>query len=401
MGRLTPPRGKRLKVNILHVVSDTDRHGNERVYYRRKGKKKVRLWETPGTPEFLEELEKAKALAETAGAAPGEIIPGSLRALCVAYFDAAPFKLLGDNTQIVRRGILEGICTSLTKSGKQRGTLPYGRMKPDHVEAIRDEKIDLPSAANGRVKALRQLFKWAKKTKKVTANPAAEVEYLEESGDGWHTWTPEEVRQFQERWPVGTKARLALDLLLYMGVRRSDGVRLGPGMERDRIDKDGNPAEELHFTEWKGSRSRVRKSDGGPKHRELPILPILRATIDATKPTGLQTYLVTDFGKPFTSNGFGNKMRDWCDAAGLPECTAHGLRKAGATFAAENGATTQQLMALFGWESIKQAELYTKRANRKRLARNSIHLVALPENDTGSRVSHLSGETVSHQKKEQ
>jgi hypothetical protein len=50
-------------------------------------------------------------------------------------------------------------------------------MQPEHVEQIRDEKIDFPSAANGRVKALRRLFKWAKKTKKVSANPAAEVEF--------------------------------------------------------------------------------------------------------------------------------------------------------------------------------------------------------------------------------
>lgn len=401
MGRLTPSRGKRLKIDILHVVADVDRHGNVRVYYRRKGKKKVRLWETPGTPEFQAELEEAKAKVEAAASAANEIIPGSLRALCVAYFDAAAFKLLGQSTQSARRGILEGICRSKTRAGKDRGTLPYSRMNPEHVEAIRDEKLDLPSAANGRVKALRQLFKWAKQTKKVTANPAAEVEYFEENSDGWHTWTVEEVHQFQNRWPVGTSARLALDLLLYSGVRRSDGVRLGPPMERERFDREGNRVEELHFTEWKGSRSRVRKSDDGPKHRELPILPALRSTIDATKPTGIQTYLVTEFGKPFSSNGFGNKMRFWCDEAGLPHCSAHGLRKAGATFAAENGATTQQLMALYGWESIKQAERYTRRANRRRLTRSSIHLVALPENDAGSKVSHRNEDSVFHRKKDQ
>jgi integrase len=171
-------------------------------------------------------------------------------------------------------------------------------------------------------------------------------------------------------------------------------------MERVRADAEGQRTEELHFTEVKDSRSRVKRRDDGPKHRELPILPVLRTTIDATKPTGLQTYLVTEFGKPFTSNGFGNKMRDWCNAAGLPHCSAHGLRKAGATFASENGATTQQLMSLCGWDSIKQAETYTKRANRRRLARSSIHLVALPGNDTGPKVSHQNPESVSHLKKD-
>lgn len=64
------------------------------------------------------------------------------------------------------------------------------------------------------------------------------------------------------------------------------------------------------------------------------------------------TYLVTAFGRPFTANGFGNKFRDWCNEAGLPHCAAHGLRKAGATIASDNGATTSELMAIYGWESI-------------------------------------------------
>src|SRR5206468_991325 len=131
---------------------------------------------------------------------------------------------------------------------------------------------------------------------------------------------------------------LAIDLMLFTGVRRSDAVRVGPPMNRDGW---------LHFIEWKGSRTRVKRRGRGegPKHRELPVLPILQSSIDAT-PSGLFTYLVTSFGKPFTSNGFGNRMKKCCREAGLSEeCTAHGLRKAGATTAAENGATEHQLMA--------------------------------------------------------
>ncbi|WP_245441252.1 tyrosine-type recombinase/integrase [Neorhizobium sp. T7_12] len=85
------------------------------------------------------------------------------------------------------------------------------------------------------------------------------------------------------------------------------------------------------------------------------------------------TYLVTDYGKPFSVNGLGNKMRDWCDDAGLFHCSTHGLRKAGATIAAENGATDDELMAIFGWTTKKQTTLYTKQANRKKLAAGAIH----------------------------
>lgn len=273
-----------------------------------------------------------------------------------------------------------------------RGRLPYARMEPVHVEQIRDEKIDLPAAADGRVKALRQLFKWAVRTKRARSNPAAEVEYVGSDGDGHHTWTIDEVRKFWKHHPVGTMARLAIDLMLFTGVRRSDAVRLGPPMSREGW---------LHFTEWKGSRTKVKRRGGseGPKHRQLPILPVLQSSIDATA-SGLHTYLVTSFGMSFTSNGFGNRMKKWCREARLPEhCTAHGLRKAGATIAAENGATEHQLMAIFGWSSPRQAAAYTRRVSRTRLAGGAMHLLVPEENGPGADVSHHKSERVSHSHK--
>ena len=124
----------------------------------------------------------------------------------------------------------------------------------------------------------------------------------------------------------------------------------------------------LIFTQRKG---RNRK----PKRLQLPILPTLRRIIDASSCE--LTLLINDLGRAFTDAGVGNKFRDWCDQSGLPDCTAHGLRKAGATIAAENGATAHQLMAIFGWDTLKQAQVYTKPANR--LAENSMHLIKATE----------------------
>jgi len=56
-------------------------------------------------------------------------------------------------------------------------------------------------------------------------------------------------------------------------------------------------------------------------------------------------------------------------------CRAHGLRKAGATIAANNGATAHQLMAIFGWDTLKEAEKYTANADQKRLAQAAMHLL--------------------------
>lgn len=130
--------------------------------------------------------------------------------------------------------------------GRPSGTLPYAKMGPRQVQLIRDAKADFPASANGRVKALRELFKWAKSPgiDLADSNPAREVELLlSNNPDGFKPWTEEDVQKYEARHPVGTKARLALDLFLYTGVRISDVVRLGRGMERDGC---------LVFTEEKG-----------------------------------------------------------------------------------------------------------------------------------------------------
>jgi integrase len=82
-------------------------------------------------------------------------------------------------------------------------------------------------------------------------------------------------------------------------------------------------------------------------------------------------------------------LRFRCDDAGLPHCSAHGLRKAGATIAAENGATDRQLMALYDWTSEKQANVYTAAANRKRLAGQAAQLLARDQS-ANTEVAHLS-----------
>lgn len=353
---------KKGEVDLPYLVEDVDRHGNIRLYVRRG--RKVRLRETPGTKAFLEEyraaVEAADAPKPEAREKPGRPAPGTLDDLVAKYATSREFKALVAGAR--RRRILDGICAE--RFGKadriRHGLKPWLPMKPRHIREIRDA-VEGDEAANDRLKALRAMFAWACGDGKIAEyNPARDVPYIRTGSTGWHDWTVEEIHQYEERHPVGTKARLALALLLLTGTRRSDVVRLGRQMEIEGGTK-------LRFTEVKNGRRR-------PKTREFPILPELRAVIDAT-PSGHLTYVVTEFGKPFTSNGFGNRMRDWCDQAGLPHCSAHGLRKAGATIAAENGATEHELMAIFGWDSPKQAAIYTRNANRKRLAAGAMHLI--------------------------
>jgi len=176
---------------------------------------------------------------------------------------------------------------------------------------------------------------------------------------GFHTWTPGEVAKFEERHPVGTKARLALGLLLFTGTRRGDMVKLG----RQHVKDDW-----LRFVPRKTLYKRQEIS-------EKPWLSVL-ADLVAKSPCGNLTFLTTEYGRPFTAAGFGNWFRDRCNEATLPHCAAHGLRKAGATLAAENGATTKQLMVMFDWSTPGQAEVYIEAANKKRLAREAMPLLA-------------------------
>ena len=124
----------------------------------------------------------------------------------------------------------------------------------------------------------------------------------------------------------------------------------------------------LSFVPQKGSKG------ASPVAASIPILPALAAELEAGA-AGELLFILTEYGRPFTHAGFGAKMRQWCNEAGLPHCTAHGLRKAAATLAAENGATPHQLMAIFGWTNLAQASLYTRAAERRRLSSDALSLL--------------------------
>lgn len=352
---------------LRYTVEDTDRHGNVRIYFRRPGQKKVRLRGTPGSDEFMADYRAAFAGTLQPRPTPGKTPAGAgtLRWLCERYFVSAAYKRLDPSTRAKRRAILDAICLDMFSADTpMHGEKPFALMKPRHVRRIRDAKAETPEAANGRIKALRILFAFAIEEDLAEQNPAKEVPRFRTGSTGFHTWTPEEVSRYEATHPIGTKARLALALLLFTGVRKSDVTRLGRQHARDGVHT---------FTQHKNRNRKI-------KRLSLPILPELQTVIDASA-TGDLTYLVTEHGKAFTDAGFGNRMRKWCDAAGLPHCTAHGLRKAGATIAADNGASERQLMAIFGWESSSDATGYTRAANQKHLAESAMHMLIRDETE--------------------
>jgi len=299
----------------------------------------------PGTPEFFTEYQEAIALGDTAKPRPSrEIKRGTFRHLCVQYFKSGEYSVLDDSTKKWQRRALEKICET-------HGDNLVSHMQARHVRMLRDELRETPAAANQRLKSLRALFNWANEADETTVNPTLGVKRIKYASDGHHTWTDAEIAQYQERHPVGTKARLAFDLLRYIAFRREDVVRIGPE----------------HIHSGRVQYRQAKNEHRNPVDLDIPLHPDLEASITATK-TGSKTFLLTEFGKAFTPNGFGNKFKDWCRQADLPHCSAHGIRKATATALAEHGATAHEIMAVTGHTTLEEAERYTRAASKRRMA---------------------------------
>ena len=160
------------------------------------------------------------------------------------------------------------------------------------VRVLRDRKSDLPEAANGRFKAISTVFSWALEDERpgVHSNPSRDGKLIKTGSTGWHTWTVEEVVQFEDYHAIGTKPRLAMSLLLLTGARRSDVVRLGSTHKK-------NP-NCLVVTVTKNKNR-------DPITVDIPALPKLSTMLEASQ-LGEITFIVTQTGVPFTVVGFGD-----------------------------------------------------------------------------------------------
>jgi integrase len=200
---------------------------------------------------------------------------------------------------------------------------------------------------------MRGLFRWALEADHVKVDPTHGVGNPKRTaGGGFPVWSEEDVDRYEAKWAIGTKERVWLAVLLYTGLRRGDAVAVGKQHVRD--------GEIVIRTEKSGNRVEVT----------IPVLPSLKAVLDAG-PTGDLAFIVGERGEPLTKESFGNYFREACRKAGVNK-SAHGVRKIGATRAANNGATVAELEAIFGWSGGGMASLYTKAADRKRLSRGAV-----------------------------
>jgi len=269
--------------------------------------------------------------------------PGSINALIVSYYTLI-FPLLKPSTQRMRRNILE-------RFRRNHGDKPVTRLEHAHVAAFIAAKANTPEAANNLLKVLRHLLDHAVTIRMVAANAALGVKKFKTTGDGFHTWSEEEVAQFKAHHPVDSTARLALALLL-TGQRRSDVIRMGWQHIMD------------------GAIAVKQEKTGARLLIPLDIDPSLPEALLLVPKTNL-TFLVNKFGAPFTAAGFGNWFREKCDEASLPQCSAHGLRKLVATRLSNIGCSEDEIKAITGHKSSSEVAKYTKARDQKRLAESA------------------------------
>jgi integrase len=339
-----------------HLSREISRHGRA-VWYVRIGKPRVRIRIRAefGTPEFDAEYQAAISGARhhqekpTAGGSPG-----TLAWLIARYRETSAWAELSTATRRQRDNIFLQVLESA-------GDQPLTRITTSIIIAGRERRAKTPFQARHFLDALRGLFRWALDAGMVKIDPTAGVKNpTRRKSAGFIPWTEDHVAAYEARWPIGTRQRVWLDVLLYTGLRRSDAVRLGRQHVRDGV--------------------ATLKTEKGSFTVTLPILPVLAATL-AQGPCGDLTFIAGASGHPLTKESFGNEFRKACRLAGVPG-SAHGVRKIAATRAANAGATVAQLEAIFGWQGGAMASLYTRAADRRRLAFEAMHKLSANDERT-------------------
>jgi integrase len=337
-----------------HVYAVRDRHGKIRYRFNRKGWKSAYIHGTPGSAEF----HRAYAEILETGALKRDPIK-SLRTVKERSIEDAYQRLRvstrwrkkSPRTQLVQGRILDRFMDTVSKQGNRYGDRPIANVTVGWLDTILGLMWETPAAANVLRKNLSGVMDYAIKLGWRTDNPVRLTDSYPE-GEGHHDWTDAEIEQYRAKHPLGTMARLTLELALNTAARRCNVNKI----ERDHI-----VAGLIEVAHVKGNDETA-----------VPMLATTKAALDALPATPFKFLVTTQFGKPFTDAGLGNRMRKWCDEAGLPQCSMHGLRKAMSRQLAESGATDAEGQAVTGHKKDETFAYYRAKANRKKLAARAV-----------------------------
>jgi integrase len=328
------------KSSYPYLCRDTDRHGRVRYRLRMPGCKTVTVRGTFGSAEFAANY-RAAVEDEPAQRPAGK--QGTFNRLASEYLNSASFARLASETQRSRRYCAEKLLDRI-------GSLQVADLNRARVEKILD--LYKPGQARIVLSVIRALMALAIRNGDRDDDPSFRIIRPKLTGQGWHTWTEEEIAQFEARHPIGSKARLAFSLALFTGQRSADLIHMGHQHVRDN---------KINVAQQK-TKARLW----------IPLDPRLLAIIEATQSEHL-TFIVSEHGKPFASaQSLGYRMRKWVREAGLIGCPLHGLRKACCRRLAEAGCTVHQIAAISGHKSIAEVERYTRAVDQIKLAEQAV-----------------------------
>ncbi len=315
-----------------------DRHGKARWRFRMKGKPSCYIHGEFGSKEFDIAYERA-VKGEGAKPETRHASHGSFDWLIEHYLRTPEFAAIGP---VYKRNLT----LEIERFRREHGDKPIAGLRPHHVEALIAKKVGTPAAANKLLKLIRRLCRFAVRREFITHDPTYGLKGFKTNPDGYHTWTDDEIAQFEAHHGIDSKAVLAMRLMLYTGAARQDAAAMG-------------------WQNVKGGRISYRRHKT-KEGVDLLMHPDLSAVLMIV-PDDKMLFVTHGKGRAYNPATFGNWFRDMCADAGLPHCSPHGLRKAGATRLADAGANEFEVAAFLGHKTTNEARTYTKKANRAKL----------------------------------
>jgi integrase len=344
------------------LIQEKTRHGKTRyLFHRRPDGRRITIKGQPGETDFEAryaslsgggdqqlDLQKASIERQRQGAAPQTV--AELSRHYVRYVDR----------EIDRRAFAPSTAKHYGRFTRRFisdfGPVTLNSIQPHQLERILDDWSATDNAWNNALRAIKHIFRYAEKHWGLRPNPAQEIEKRKVVTRGFEPWEIDDIQTYLDTHTHGTTANLAMMLLLEAAPRRADLVKLGPK----------NIVKTKGVTQLKFVPQKTEHKSAIPV--TVPISDRLLTAINDTV-TGKDTFLVTSFGHPFTAAGFGNKLAQWRDGAGVrPSVATHGIRKSVGINMAENDATPYEIMAALGHSSPKVTKVYTEEADRRKLA---------------------------------
>lgn len=318
-------------------------------YYVRKGHgKRIRIFGQFGTQEFYKNYNAALASPNFSGQENKNFThQQTLSYLIKKYRVSSEYLNLSQSTRMCRDRYYR-------RMEEKLGHFPYAEITRKMILDGREKLRDKPASANDLVKSCRALFKWAVENDFLQNDPSISIKKIKYHVNHIAALTEDDVCKYRGYWPLGTRERLALEFLIYTGLRRSDICTVG----RQHID---------------GNCIRLKMQ----KTREevyIPILQQLRVAMDSV-PKDQLVFIGTLDGRPFVKESFGAWFNESIKKAGINK-SMHGVRKYRARQFAEYGASEAELNAWFGWKpNSRQSWIYTADANKKKLSENALNRI--------------------------